>query len=125
MTSSKSKLNKPERSEHLIEKELEELQGIDTVYVDISKLTTIADGMWITTGRSKRHTQAIAENLMEKLKANGTPALSLTGYDNGDWILIDCGNYLVHVLLPAMRDLYQLEDLWKAAAEKQRFKKDE
>ncbi len=106
----------------LIEKELDELQGIDTVYIDVSKLTTIADGMWITTGRSKRHTQAIAENLMEKLKENGMPALSMTGYDNGEWILIDCGDYLVHVLLPAMRDFYRLEDLWQAAEQQKSHK---
>lgn len=104
----------------LIEKELDELQGLETVYIDISKQTTIADGMWVTTGRSRRHTQAIAENLMEKLKENQTPALSMTGYDNGEWILIDCDNYLVHILLPETRNFYRLEDLWQTAESERR-----
>ena len=104
----------------LIEKELDELQGLDTVYIDISKQTTIADGMWVTTGRSRRHTQAIAENLMQKLKDNNTPALSITGYDNGEWILVDCDTYLVHILLPTMREFYRLEDLWQAVANERR-----
>ncbi len=109
-----------EKIKQLIEKELEELQGIETVYIDISKQTTIADGMWVTTGRSRRHTQAIAENLMEKLKHNDMPALSMSGYDNGEWILIDCDNYLVHILLPEMRSFYRLEDLWQAAGDERR-----
>lgn len=121
MTSPKAKVK---QYKQLIATEIDELQGIETVYIDISKVTTIADGMWVTTGRSKRHTQAIAENLMEKLKANGTPALSMTGYDNGDWILIDCCDYLVHIMLPAMRELYQLEDLWQALDEKKRSREE-
>lgn len=103
----------PKKFKAFVEHELSELQAIETVYRDISKLTTLAEGMWIVTGRSKRHTQAIAENLMEKLKAHGMPALSMTGYENGDWILIDCNDYLVHIMLPAARELYQLEDLWQ------------
>ncbi len=103
----------PEKFKLFVEKELNELQAIDMVYVDVSTLTLVVDGMWITTGRSKRHIQAIAENLVEKLKAYGTPALSMSGYENSDWILVDCGNYLVHVLSPAAREMYQLEDLWR------------
>lgn len=109
-----------EKIKQIIEHELDELQGIDTVYIDISKQTTIADGMWVTTGRSRRHTQAIAENIMEKLKANETPALSMTGYDNGEWILIDCDNYLIHILMPETRDFYRLEDLWKTVENERR-----
>lgn len=105
----------PKKFKSFVEKELDELQAIDVVYVDVAKLTLVADGMWITTGRSKRHVQAIAENLVEKLKAYDMPALSVTGYENSDWVLIDCGDYLVHVMSPASRELYQLEDLWKSA----------
>lgn len=108
----------PKKFKLFVEKELNELQAIDTVFIDVSKLTTVADGMWICTGRSRRHTQAIAENLMEKLKEHGLPALSISGYDNAEWILIDCGDYLVHILLQATRDFYQLEDLWQTAQNK-------
>lgn len=108
----------PEKFKTFVEMELHELQAMEIVYVEISHLTTLADGMWIVTGRSKRHTQAIAENLVEKLKARDIPALSMTGYENGEWILIDCGDYLVHVMLPAARELYQLEDLWQPVEKK-------
>lgn len=103
----------PQKFKTFIEKELDELHAIDTIYLDIKKISTIADGMWITTGRSRRHTQAIAENIMEKLKASEAPAMSISGYDNAEWILIDCGNYLIHIMMPAIRDTYRLEDLWK------------
>jgi ribosome-associated protein len=118
-----SKKFTPKKFKQLVEKELDELQGIDTVYIDISKLTSVADGMWVTTGRSRRHTQAIAENLMEKLKENGMPALSISGYENAEWILIDCTDYLVHVLLQDMRDFYQLEDLWQISEHPQKLDK--
>lgn len=95
-----------------IETELLELQAIEPIYIDVQKLTTITNGLWVATGRSKRHTQAMAENLMEKLKAAGMPALSLSGYENGEWILIDCDDCLVHLMLPETRALYQLEELW-------------
>lgn len=108
----------PEAFKSFIEHELDELQAIDTVYEDITGLTTIADGLWITSGRSKRHTQAIAENLMEKLKAKDIPALSMTGHENGDWILIDCNDYLVNIMLPPTRAFYQLEELWESARQK-------
>lgn len=108
----------PEEFKHFVEKELDELQAIDVVYVNLAPMTLIADGMWITTGRSKRHVQAIAENLVDKLKAAGDPVMSMTGYENAEWILIDAGNYLVHVMSPAAREMYQLEDLWKTAESK-------
>lgn len=108
----------PKKFKAFVEKELDELQAIDVVYVDVAKLTLVADGMWITTGRSKRHVQAIAENLVEKLKDYAMPALSMSGFENSDWILVDCGNYLVHIMSPAYRELYQLEDLWKGVESK-------
>lgn len=108
----------PKKFKRFVEIELNELQAIDMVYMDIAELTTLADGMWVATGRSKRHTQAIADNLMEKLKAYGMPALSLTGYENGEWILIDMGDYLAHIMLAPTRELYQLEDLWKSIADR-------
>lgn len=105
----------PQKFKSFVETELDELQAIDVVYMDISKLTTVAEGLWVTTGRSKRHVQAIAENLVDKLKAYGEPVLSMSGYENADWILIDCDTYLVHIMLAPIRELYQLEDLWKTS----------
>lgn len=104
----------PKKFRLFVEKELHELQAIEVVYVNISPMTLVADGMWITTGRSRRHVQAIAENLVEKLKEADSPVMSMTGHENAEWILIDCGDYLVHVMSPAARELYQLEDLWKS-----------
>lgn len=115
----------PQKFKSFVEHELEELQAIDTVYIDINDLTAIADGLWIATGRSKRHVQAIAENLMDKLKEHGMPALSMTGYENADWILIDCDQYLIHIMQAPTRALYQLEELWQKAQEKRQKRDNE
>ena len=92
---------------------LEDMQAIDIKVMDVSKQTSITDFMIVCSGRSSRHVKAIAENLMEHMKANGTTALSSHGLESGDWALIDFADVIVHVMQPESREFYNLEGLWQ------------
>ena len=92
---------------------LDDMQAIDIKVMDVSKQTSITDFMIVCSGRSSRHVKAIAENLMEHMKASGTPALSNHGLENGDWALLDFADVIVHVMQPESREFYNLEGLWQ------------
>lgn len=93
---------------------LEDIQAIDITVIDVKKDTTITDYMVICSGRSSRHVRSIAEYVMEHMKKEGLPSVGHTGLENSEWALIDFGDYIVHVLQPSMRELYDLEGLWKS-----------
>lgn len=92
---------------------LEDIQAIDVTVIDVSQHTTITDFMVICSGRSSRHVRAIAEQVMEDMKAAGLPALSINGLETCDWALVDFGDFVVHVMLPDSRGFYNLEGLWQ------------
>lgn len=92
---------------------LDDIQAIDTKVIDVHKQTTITDYMIISSGRASRHVKAIAQKAMEEMKALGTPALSCTGLESGDWVLVDFGDFIMHVMLPESRQFYNLEGLWE------------
>lgn len=92
---------------------LEDMQAVNTKVIDVRKQTTITDYMLITSGRASRHVKAIAQKLMEEMKATGLPALNCTGLETGDWVLIDLGDFIVHVMQPESRQYYNLEGLWE------------
>ena len=92
---------------------LEEIQAIDVTVIDVSQHTTITDFMIICTGRSSRHVKAIAEHIMEHLKAAGLAAIGNSGLTGGDWALVDFGDFVVHVMQPDSRAFYNLEGLWQ------------
>lgn len=96
-----------------LQRVLEDIQAIDITVIDVRKDTTITDYMVICSGRSSRHVRSIAEYVMEHMKQEGLPSVAHTGLENGEWALVDFGNYIVHVLQPSMRELYNLEGLWK------------
>lgn len=91
---------------------LDDIQAIDVKVLNVSQLTSITDYMIICSGRSSRHVKAIAETLMETMKAKGTSSLGAHGVDSGDWALIDFGDFVVHVMQPDSRAFYNLEGLW-------------
>lgn len=104
----------PEKSEQLKQLLLflEDSQAIDVITIDVSKQTSVTDYMIIASGRSSRHVKAIASTLMERMKASGTTALGENGSETGDWVLVDFGDYVVHVMQPDIRAHYNLEELW-------------
>jgi ribosome-associated protein len=95
---------------------LEDIKGKDITILDVSKLTSMTDCMIIASGDSNRQTRALANNVREKLKEQGAEVLSVEGEDTGEWVLIDLGDIVVHVMQPAVRQYYNLEQLWGGKA---------
>ncbi|UXZ55913.1 ribosome silencing factor [Halomonas sp. 7T] len=91
---------------------LEELKARDITQLDVSKLTEVTDLMVIASGTSTRHVSALAQNVVEKAKASGLKPRGVEGGDNSDWVLVDLGDIVVHIMLPEARALYDLERLW-------------
>lgn len=91
---------------------LEELKARDITQLDVAKLTEVTDLMLIASGTSTRHVAALAQNVVEKAKAAGLGPLGVEGGDNIDWVLVDLGGVVVHVMMPEARTLYDLERLW-------------
>jgi len=91
---------------------LEELKARDITQLDVAKLTDFTDLMVIASGTSTRHVSALAQNLVEKAKEQGLQPRGVEGGDNADWVLVDLGDVIVHVMLPEARALYDLERLW-------------
>lgn len=109
---SKSPLSHPPILSAILES-LDDNQAIDVVTLDVKEQTTVTDYMVICSGRSSRHVKAIAENTMEKMKAQGFPSLGQSGLQTAEWILIDFGDVVLHVMQPDIRSFYYLEGLWQ------------
>ncbi len=92
---------------------LDELKARNVSNIDIRALTSIADNMVIATGTSSRHVKALADNVIEQAKAAGFPPVGVEGQQNAEWILVDLGDVIVHVMQPATREFYDLERLWR------------
>jgi ribosome-associated protein len=91
---------------------IDDMKGKDIVTLDVRELTDVMDTLIIASGTSNRHTRAIAENLCEDLKKQGHRAMGIEGLDVGDWVLVDFGDTVVHVMQKETRDFYELEKLW-------------
>jgi ribosome-associated protein len=91
---------------------LEDIKATDIVPLDTRTLTSLYDAIIVATAESGRQTKALARNVADKVKAAGGYVNSIEGEDSGEWVLVDCGELVVHILLPQMRTLYNLEELW-------------
>lgn len=94
---------------------IEDIKGFDISVMDVRALTSVASYMIVASASSSRQTKAIAHNVLEKLKALGVDARGTEGEREGEWVLVDLGDIIVHVMLPATRAYYNLEQLWGAA----------
>ncbi len=91
---------------------LEDDKAENISVIDLAGKTTLADYMVIASGRSSRQVAAIAEHLVERVKAAGQPVLGVEGMRTAEWVAIDLGDVLVHVFQPEVRSFYNLEKLW-------------
>lgn len=96
---------------------LDDVKGIDIVSMDVRSLTNITDYMVVCTGRSTRHVKALADNVATQAKENQANFVRTEGDRESEWILVDLGDVVVHVMLPATRAFYSLEDLWEPVKE--------
>ena len=112
--SASAKVNNPSQSAILqdVLATLEDAKAEDTVAIDLAGKTSLADAMIVTSGRSNRHVGAIADQLIEKLKAEGHTGLRVEGMPHCDWVLIDAGDVIVHIFRPEVRSFYNLEKMW-------------
>lgn len=88
----------------------------DVVAIALAGKSEMADHMVIATGRSSRQVVAMAENLADQVKSDLGRPCRMEGKDAGDWVLIDCGDVVVHIFRPEVRDFYQLEKMWETGA---------
>jgi ribosome-associated protein len=91
---------------------LADMKALDVKVLDVSGLTDIADCMVIASGTSDRHVRSVAQRVVEKAKEAGFRPHGLEGEQDGDWVLIDLSEMIVHVMLPRVREFYGLEKLW-------------
>lgn len=91
---------------------IENLKGRDIIDLDVSDKSTVTDTMLVCSGNSKRHVISIAENVVIEAKQAGNPPLGIEGRETGDWVLVDLGDVVLHVMQDEARDFYQLEKLW-------------
>jgi ribosome-associated protein len=93
---------------------LEDIKGEDIEVINTTKLTALFDRIIVVTGNSNRQTRALARSVHDKVKEAGGEVYGIEGDDSGEWVLIDLGDIVVHVMLPAVRSYYNLEELWQA-----------
>ena len=108
---------KPEALEQIVVEALEELKAQDIHVIDVRGKTSVTDVMVIASGTSNRHVKALADNVIERAKAHGVRPLGVEGEESAEWVLVDLGDVVVHVMLPRVRDFYNLEKLWALAPE--------
>ena len=91
---------------------LEDIKARDIKLINVSKLTSVFDYIAIASADSTRQTKALARSVMDKVKQHGGWIYGIEGEQSGEWVLVDCGDIVVHIMQPAMRELYELEELW-------------
>jgi ribosome-associated protein len=96
----------------IVEDVLDERKGQDVVVLDVIGKTSITDYMVVVTATSERHANALAEHVLVQVKENGFLPLGMEGQKSSDWVLLDLGDIILHVMTAQAREFYQLEKLW-------------
>ena len=102
--------------QQLVVSSLEDFKATDILVIDVSGKNPLTERMVIASGNSTRHVKSMAENLVVKTKAAGNQPLGVEGASEGEWVLVDLNDVIVHLMLPQTRAFYNLEKLWEASA---------
>ena len=96
---------------------LEDLKAVNISAIDVHEMTTVTNIMVVASGNSSRHVSSLADSVAMAAKKAGNPALGVEGQREGEWVLVDLGSVVVHVMQASVRDFYNLEKLWTSVAE--------
>jgi ribosome-associated protein len=100
---------------------LHDLKAVDIKVLDVTGATAITDAMVIASGNSDRHVKSLARAVLDAAREAGVKPLGVEGEAGGEWILLDLNDIVVHLMLPRVRDFYNIEKLWRIDAEQRRF----
>ncbi|MBV7435329.1 ribosome silencing factor [Cardiobacteriaceae bacterium TAE3-ERU3] len=101
-----------EQLKELVHASLEDMKGVDIQTIELAGKSDIADYMVVVSGTSDRHLHAMADKVVTDSKAAGVPPIGVEGEDSRDWVLVDLGDIIVHLMRPETRELYALDKLW-------------
>ena len=93
---------------------LDDAKAEQTVAIDVTGKSALSDHMVVTTGRSNRHVGAVADQLVRALREAGFAKPRVEGLPHCDWVLVDCGDVIVHIFRPEVREFYHIEKMWQA-----------
>ena len=102
--------------QQLVISSLEDFKAVDIQVIDVSGRNPLTERMVIASGNSTRHVKSMAENLVVNAKAEGSIPLGIEGAGEGEWVLVDLNDVIVHLMLPQTRAFYNLEKLWEVSA---------
>lgn len=91
---------------------LDDMKAVNAKVLDVRRLTDVADCMVLVSGNSDRHVRSIADRVIQRAKAAGFRPVGVEGERDGEWVLVDLNDVIVHVMLPRVREFYGLEELW-------------
>ncbi len=97
----------------LVIESLEDLKADNICVIDVKDKTSVTDFMVVASGTSTRHVRSLADNLVTEVKSQGIKTLGVEGAEVSDWVLVDLGEVVVHVMLPSARTFYDLEGFWR------------
>lgn len=118
MTEQQSPTPTFEALQELVVTILDDLKAEDITFIDLRGRSPLTDGMVVANGRSTRHVKSMADNLVVRAKAAGYPPIGVEGQREGEWILVDLNDIIVHLMLPQTRAFYNLEKLWSVSEQR-------
>ena len=96
----------------VVRKALEEIKGKDIAILDVTDVTDVMDTMIVASGSTNRQVKALANTVIEDAKKAGFQPIGVEGMEDGEWVLVDLGDIVIHIMQPAIREFYELEKLW-------------
>ena len=108
------------KMQKLVVAALEDIKARDIEVLNVTRLTSLFDRVVIASADSTRQVKALARNVQDKLREAGAGVIGVEGEETGEWVLVDLGAIVVHIMQPAVRSYYNLEELWGEAAHKPR-----